>query len=278
MAANVDRSTRPSRASAADVISFEKAGKSRIRRDGTSSAGAGANWLDGQVLDLTCELALGRARGLGRPMTEQAQAHELDNGVNGPAKRAFDITVATLALGVFAPLLVLIAVIIALDSRGPVFFRQFRHGRNRRPFKIYKFRTMKADGEEVVLQAKAGDARITRFGAFLRRTSLDELPQLFNVLLGQMSIVGPRPHAVRHDLVFERHLPDYHLRFRCKPGIIGLAQLNGARGEIRSRRDIVRRTKLDLLYQRKWAFLLDLRLLCATPLQLAKDLFSGRSY
>jgi lipopolysaccharide/colanic/teichoic acid biosynthesis glycosyltransferase len=273
MAANIDRSERLNRTSAAEVILFDKSAKSQARRKSATRD----NWLDGEVLEMSGPLAATRPRAFPRG-AEWAAAPDLDNGINGVAKRAFDMAVALMALVVLAPLLAIVALLIAIDSPGPVLFRQFRHGRDRRPFKIYKFRTMKViDGDEL-RQAKAGDDRVTRLGALLRRSSLDELPQLLNVVLGQMSIVGPRPHAVRHDMIFERHLAEYRLRFRCKPGIIGLAQLSGARGEIRCRHDIVRRTKLDLLYQRRWTLLLDVRLLCLTPIQVLKDLFSGRSY
>jgi putative colanic acid biosynthesis UDP-glucose lipid carrier transferase len=274
MAADFDRAAVLR--TAANVIPFDYQRRPRSSPHRPPAPPDG-NWLDGQVLKLNGEAAVRPA-----PVRLQALARALpadvEGGLNGRAKRVLDIVVAGAALLFLAPLLALIAMAVVVDSPGPVLFRQVRLGRGRRPFKILKFRTMRRDDGDLVMQAKAKDSRVTRIGSFLRRSSLDELPQLFNVLRGDMSIVGPRPHAVRHDFIFERHLKDYPLRFRSKPGIIGLAQLNGARGEIRSRRDITRRTKLDLLYQRRWSLLLDLRLICITPAQLILDVLKGRSY
>lgn len=241
------------------------------RRDRASAAPYGAtNWLDAQSIALKEE----PSRALLAPAIRSRSSSRFDT----PAKRLLDILVALCALGFCAPLMLLIALLIKLDSPGPVLFRQERCGRDRCTFEILKFRTMKPSDETNIIQAKAGDARITRCGGLLRRSSLDELPQLLNVLAGDMSIVGPRPHAIRHDAVFERHVRDYGLRFRCKPGIIGVAQLNGARGEIRSRRDIVRRTKLDLLYQRRWSIFLDIGLILSAPFRLINDALDRRAY
>ncbi|HEX7890923.1 MAG TPA: sugar transferase, partial [Ramlibacter sp.] len=148
-------------------------------------------------------------------------------------KRAFDMVAACLALLVFLPLLLLIGVAIWMESEGPVLFRQQRTGLHGRPFRIYKFRTMRVteDGADI-RQAVRGDSRITPLGALLRKLSLDELPQLVNVLKGEMSIVGPRPHALAHDLVWRDRVPGYAGRFRTRPGLTGAAQVNGYRGEV----------------------------------------------
>ena len=170
-------------------------------------------------------------------------------------KRGFDLLLASIALLVLMPLLALISVAILLDSNGPVIFRQTRHGFNGRPFKIYKFRTMNVmeDGSAVG-QVQRGDKRITRLGALLRRSSIDELPQLLNVLRGEMSIVGPRPHAVAHDLYFEKCVENYAFRHHVKSGITGWAQVHGSRGETETVAKIQQRVDLDLWYIRNWSF------------------------
>ena len=183
------------------------------------------------------------------------------------AKRALDIAVS-LAVIVFAlPLLALITLLITLDSRGPVLFCQRRAGLNGKIFGIYKFRTMRVmeDGADVV-QAVEGDARITRVGGFLRRTSLDELPQLFNVLSGEMSLVGPRPHALAHDEYYGAEIRSYHLRQLAKPGITGWAQVNGARGATPTLDCMQRRVALDIFYVEHESLAMDLRILAMTPL------------
>ena len=146
-------------------------------------------------------------------------------------KRAFDLTVATIALVSLSPLLAAIAVAIKLDSPGPVFFRQKRYGFNQQPFGVFKFRSMRTDAGAAFRQATRNDSRITRVGAILRRTNLDELPQILNVLRGEMSLVGPRPHALAHDRSFERRIALYARRHNVRPGITGWAQVNGFRGE-----------------------------------------------
>jgi Undecaprenyl-phosphate glucose phosphotransferase len=181
-------------------------------------------------------------------------------------KSAFDRVFAAAAIVAFAPLLLAITVAVKLSSPGPVLFRQLRRGANGRPFQIYKFRTMHvhAADEGVIVQATQGDARITRVGAFLRRTSLDELPQFFNVLRGDMSVVGPRPHAIEHDALYQDIVDDYIHRYRIKPGITGWAQVNGLRGETDSIDKMQRRVEHDLYYLSNWSFALDLRIVCAT--------------
>ncbi|MBA2127412.1 polyprenyl glycosylphosphotransferase [Hyphomicrobium methylovorum] len=165
------------------------------------------------------------------------------------AKRAFDFIVASLALVLLAPLFALIGLVIKLDSKGPVFFKQRRRGYNTAEFRIWKFRTMTTlDDGDTIRQATKGDARITAIGNFLRRTSLDELPQLINVIKGEMSLVGPRPHAVAHDREFERRIADYPRRLNVKPGITGWAQVNGFRGATITDDAMRQRVEHDLFY------------------------------
>ena len=182
-------------------------------------------------------------------------------------KGAFDAVVAAAALLLLAPLFAVIALAIKLHSSGPVFFLQRRHGYNHRIFKVVKFRTMSVmeDGASV-RQASKSDCRVTRIGGFLRRTSLDELPQLWNVLAGDMSLVGPRPHALSHNQYYSELWPDYANRHRMKPGITGLAQVQGYRGETLDPRMMRRRYILDLLYISKWSIGLDLLILVKTVL------------
>jgi putative colanic acid biosysnthesis UDP-glucose lipid carrier transferase len=181
-------------------------------------------------------------------------------------KACEDYFLAILSLIIFLPPMTLIALLIKLDSRGPVLFRQRRHGFNHRIFSVYKFRTMTVteDGEEVA-QAKKGDKRVTRVGFFLRRTSLDELPQLFNVLLGDMSLVGPRPHAITHNDYYSHVLENYACRHRVKPGITGWAQVNGMRGETATPDLMEERVRYDLEYIDNWSLWFDLKILFLTP-------------
>jgi Undecaprenyl-phosphate glucose phosphotransferase len=188
------------------------------------------------------------------------------------AKPALDYVLAALSLIVWAPVLLMIAAAIKLDSPGPVFFRQRRYGQNNQIFRIFKFRTMTVteDGP-VVVQAKRDDARVTRVGKFLRRTSLDELPQLINVLLGDMSLVGPRPHALAHDEVFEERLDLFSRRRRVKPGLTGWAQVNGYRGETKTIEDIRGRMQHDLYYIDNWSIWLDLEIIARTVFVAARQ-------
>lgn len=181
-------------------------------------------------------------------------------------KLALDYTLGALALFLFAPLMLLVAIAIRLDSRGPVIFKQRRHGYNHRVIDVYKFRTMTVaeDGERVD-QARANDPRVTRIGKFLRRTSLDELPQLFNVLKGQMSLVGPRPHAVAHNQHYRERLERYANRHCVKPGLTGWAQISGFRGPTEDPEKMRKRVEMDLYYIENWSIWLDLKILAATP-------------
>lgn len=180
-------------------------------------------------------------------------------------KRLFDIVAATLALIALAPLFTIAALLIKLDSAGPVFFSQRRYGFNQEPFRIHKFRTMTTMEDNAALKsATRDDPRVTRIGAILRRYSIDELPQLFNVLTGDMSLVGPRPHALAHDQLYERRIAQYARRHNVKPGITGWAQVRGFRGEIASDEKMRRRVEHDLYYIDNWSFWLDLKILLLT--------------
>lgn len=186
-------------------------------------------------------------------------------------KRSVDVVAAGLVLILLFPLLVLVTIAIKLDSPGPVLFRQQRLGFNGRTFSICKFRTMSVleDGSSVV-QARAGDDRITRVGRWLRRTSVDELPQLFNVLGGSMSLVGPRPHALAHDNQFDKLVRNYGFRQRVKPGLTGWAQINGYRGPTPTTDLIERRVEYDLWYIENWSLRLDLTILLQTPWEVVR--------
>jgi putative colanic acid biosynthesis UDP-glucose lipid carrier transferase len=192
--------------------------------------------------------------------------------IGGWVKRGFDICFATSVLLLLAPLLLLIAFAIRLDSPGAAIFKQERGGFGGRRFRIWKFRTMRVaeDGEDV-RQAVPDDERVTRFGRFLRRTSLDEFPQLVNVLIGDMSLVGPRPHAVVHDQEFLTVDPRYPIRTRARPGMTGLAQVVGCRGPTKTSDAIRRRTGWDVDYVERWSFSHDLKILARTALVLWND-------
>jgi Undecaprenyl-phosphate glucose phosphotransferase len=182
-------------------------------------------------------------------------------------KRAFDLVVASLGLILLAPFFLLVALAIRLESPGPALFRQTRYGFNQEPFRIFKFRTMRAleDGA-TVKAATRNDPRVTRLGALLRRTSVDELPQLLNVVAGDMSIVGPRPQAMAHDQLYVERIARYARRHNVKPGITGWAQVKGLRGEIRTNEDIQARVEHDLYYVDHWSLWLDLKIVLATAL------------
>jgi Undecaprenyl-phosphate glucose phosphotransferase len=181
-------------------------------------------------------------------------------------KEIFDRVFALCAIAAVSPLLIMIAIAVKLSSRGPVFFKQRRKGADGRVFQIYKFRSMRMHTEQagVVRQATRNDPRVTRVGAFLRRTSLDELPQFFNVLRGDMSVVGPRPHALEHDDLYQKVVSGYIHRYRIKPGITGWAQVNGFRGETDLIEKMEGRVAHDLYYLGNWSFGLDMRIIAAT--------------
>ena len=187
------------------------------------------------------------------------------------AKRSFDIVMAGGGVIVLSPLLLLAAIAIKLSSPGPVLFRQRRCGLNGRTFEILKFRTMRVheDGE-AVRQVQRQDSRVTGLGRLLRRSSIDELPQLFNVLGGSMSLVGPRPHALIHDTEFDKIVSNYAFRQRMKPGITGWAQVHGCRGPTPTSGDVERRVKYDLWYVDNWSFGLDFWILFQTVVEVLR--------
>ncbi|MBN3786708.1 undecaprenyl-phosphate glucose phosphotransferase [Burkholderia sp. Ac-20353] len=208
---------------------------------------------DGEMIDLVGTPAINL---VASPLSSRARVQ----------KALFDRAFAAAALIGTAPLLLAIAVTIRLSSPGPVLFRQRRKGADGKVFTIYKFRTMRlhADADGAVRQATRDDPRVTRIGAFLRRTSLDELPQFINVLRGEMSVVGPRPHAIEHDDLYQPIVDGYIHRYRVKPGITGWAQINGLRGETDRVEKMRRRVEADLYYLRNWSFALDMRIVVAT--------------
>jgi Undecaprenyl-phosphate glucose phosphotransferase len=187
------------------------------------------------------------------------------SGFDGVVKRAFDALFAATALLLLSPLFGLIALGVKRSAPGPILFRQRRYGIDGEEILVYKFRSMRVceDGEHVE-QAQRVDPRVTRFGAFLRRTSLDELPQLINVLRGEMSLVGPRPHAVAHNELYRRLIKGYMLRHKVRPGITGWAQVNGLRGETERLDKMRRRLEYDLYYLRHWSLWLDFKILLMT--------------
>jgi putative colanic acid biosynthesis UDP-glucose lipid carrier transferase len=178
-----------------------------------------------------------------------------------------DKLLASLGLLLVSPLLLAVALAIKLDSPGPVFFRQWRTGWDGKTFRIWKFRSMRVETAEAdgpVHQAKRDDPRVTRVGRMLRRTSLDELPQLFNVLAGEMSLVGPRPHAIGHNVEYSQQIRAYLARHRVKPGITGLAQVRGLRGETEDLTLMSRRVRADIEYINRWSIWLDFSILVRT--------------
>jgi len=189
------------------------------------------------------------------------------------AKRSFDILFSTLGLIALSPVMLAIAIAIKLDSKGPVFFKQKRHGFNNETTLVYKFRSMYVDQSDqtAVKAVTRNDPRVTRVGRIIRKTSLDELPQFYNALKGDLSLVGPRPHAVSaqaNDRLFTEVVDGYFGRHRVKPGVTGWAQINGLRGEIDSDQAIRARTVLDLHYIENWSLWFDLKILLLTPIRL----------
>jgi len=170
-------------------------------------------------------------------------------------------------LFVFSWLFPILAIIIKLQSKGPVFFVQVRSGRDNKPFKCYKFRSMRVNNDSDKKQATRDDDRITRIGAFMRRTSLDELPQFFNVIMGNMSVVGPRPHMISHTEQYSQLIDTFMVRHFLKPGITGWAQIQGLRGETKNTEDMLARVEADVWYLENWSFLLDLKIVFLTALR-----------
>jgi putative colanic acid biosysnthesis UDP-glucose lipid carrier transferase len=180
-------------------------------------------------------------------------------------KRAFDLIVSGATLLVLSPFLFILAVLVKLTSNGPVLFKQVRTGLDGKPFVILKFRTMTVqESGNSVVQARRDDHRLTPIGGFLRSSSFDELPQFLNVLRGDMSIVGPRPHAIAHDMHYGGMIPTYAERFRVRPGITGLAQCNGARGPTETLCKMRRRVRLDIAYVERWSWMMEMRIILKT--------------
>jgi putative colanic acid biosynthesis UDP-glucose lipid carrier transferase len=189
----------------------------------------------------------------------------LHNPINTFIKRVFDLIFATLViLGLLSWLTPLLAIIISLESKGPIFFRQKRNGIDNKEFFCYKFRSMALNSDADRFQASKNDMRITKVGRFIRRTSIDELPQFYNVFFGDMSVVGPRPHMVKHTNEYANKVDKYMLRHFVKPGITGLAQVRGYRGEIESEADILNRIKFDIFYIENWSLFLDIKIVIQT--------------
>jgi len=195
----------------------------------------------------------------------------LEDSVNQLIKRLFDIlfsfTVIVFLLSWLTPLF---AILIRIESRGPIFFKQSRNGFNYKEFDCYKFRSMMPNKNAHLYQATRGDQRITKIGKFIRKTSIDELPQFFNVLFGDMSVVGPRPHMVSHTDMYAKRIDKFMVRHFVKPGITGLAQVSGFRGEIETDKDIINRVKYDIFYIENWSILLDIKIIVQTALNAIK--------
>jgi len=186
-------------------------------------------------------------------------------------KRVFDIIFSSsVIIFILSWLTPLVAILIKLESKGPVFFKQARNGFNYKEFYCYKFRSMTPNSEANFYQATRGDQRITNIGKFIRKTSIDELPQFFNVLFGDMSVVGPRPHMVSHTDMYAKRIDKFMVRHFVKPGITGLAQISGYRGEVETDKDIIGRVKFDIFYIENWSLLLDLKIIFKTAINAVK--------
>jgi len=194
-----------------------------------------------------------------------------ENVLNRFLKRAFDVGFSLFIIFfIFSWAFPLLAILIKMESKGPVFFRQLRSGRDNSPFMCYKFRSMDLNDESDEKQATRNDPRVTRIGAFMRRTSLDELPQFFNVLLGNMSTVGPRPHMLNHTEQYSKLIDGYMVRHFLKPGITGWAQIQGLRGETSTIDAMLKRVEADVWYLENWSFLLDLKIIFVTIWNIVK--------
>ncbi|WP_316633665.1 undecaprenyl-phosphate glucose phosphotransferase [uncultured Flavobacterium sp.] len=193
----------------------------------------------------------------------------LEYAVNRLAKKAFDICFSSrVILLIFPWLFPIIMLIIKIESSGPIFFKQDRSGRDNKSFACFKFRSMSVNNSSHNKQAQKGDSRITRFGAFMRKTSIDELPQFFNVFLGDMSVVGPRPHMLYHTKEYSELINNYLVRHYAKPGITGWAQINGYRGETKKLMDMENRVEYDIWYIENWSSLLDVKIIVKTVLNI----------
>jgi putative colanic acid biosynthesis UDP-glucose lipid carrier transferase len=204
-------------------------------------------------------------------MSPTLSTQHVDTSSDSSTKRAFDIFFAlAVAVCVLIWLIPLLAVLIKLESKGPIFFKQLRTGKDGVPFYCFKFRSMYVNTDANHKQASRGDSRITKTGAFLRKTSLDELPQFINVLLGDMSVVGPRPHMLQHTDTYSRIITNYMLRHAMRPGITGLAQVEGHRGETKELGAMVNRVNADINYIQTWSLPLDIKIIALTAYQMVK--------
>ena len=204
------------------------------------------------------------------PVLKLAQS-PLELSTNRMRKRIIDFTISLfLTVVLYFPLYMLFGILIKLESKGPVLFKQKRTGLKNSEFTCLKFRTMKVNGDSETQQAQQNDSRITKVGSFLRKTSLDEIPQFINVLKGDMSLIGPRPHMVKHTEIYSGMINKFMARHNILPGMTGLAQLKGYRGEIKSRRDIANRIKYDKFYIENWSMLMDLEIFIKTILIVIK--------
>ena len=195
----------------------------------------------------------------------------LDKEVNKRLKRFFDIIFSLLIIVCLLSWLTpFISIIILIESKGPIFFKQKRNGLNYEEFYCYKFRSMHLNPIADLEQVQKNDPRITKVGKFIRKTSIDELPQFFNVLLGDMSVVGPRPHMVSHTEMYAKSVDKFKVRHFIKPGISGLAQINGFRGEVETEKDIINRVKYDIFYLENWSLLLDIKIIFITVVNAIK--------
>ncbi|MDN3491590.1 exopolysaccharide biosynthesis polyprenyl glycosylphosphotransferase [Winogradskyella bathintestinalis] len=195
----------------------------------------------------------------------------LEDNVNTFIKRGFDIIFSSIVIVfILSWLTPIIAILIKLESRGTVFFKQSRNGFNYKEFDCYKFRSMMPNKDAHLYQATRGDQRVTKVGKFIRKTSIDELPQFFNVLFGDMSVVGPRPHMVSHTTMYAKKIDKFMVRHFVKPGITGLAQTSGFRGEVETDKDIIGRVKYDIFYIENWSLLLDLKIIIQTFVNAVK--------
>jgi Undecaprenyl-phosphate glucose phosphotransferase len=196
----------------------------------------------------------------------------LDERFNQVIKRSFDVVFSFLVMAfILSWLIPMIGLFIKIDSKGPVFFKQKRHGKDNKPFTCYKFRTMVSDNGTEFKQAIKNDPRITKFGKFLRRTSLDEIPQFYNVLVGDMSVIGPRPHPIKLNYDYKPQISKFMLRHSVKPGITGLAQAKGYRGETNSLISMKNRVKLDRFYVENWSLLFDIKIIFLTLNHLIRE-------
>jgi putative colanic acid biosysnthesis UDP-glucose lipid carrier transferase len=196
---------------------------------------------------------------------EHFKTRQSESDANEMTKRAFDVLFAALVvLFILSWFIPIMAMLIKMESSGPVFFKQLRSGKNNKPFYCFKFRSMVVNKEADVLQARHHDPRITRIGAFIRKTNIDELPQFINVLLGDMSVVGPRPHMLKHTEEYSRKIKNYMVRHAVTPGITGWAQVSGLRGETIQDEAMVNRVKADLWYMENRSLSLDIKIIVLT--------------